>query len=111
MAKAASYSFNSYRRHGPRPGANQKEIGIKVADCIEDMMKVFSIRAAVYIAEQECPYQEEFDGNDFSGSHLLGFVGDEPVGCLRIRYFADFAKLERLAVRKEYRRKSRGLRS
>ncbi len=49
------------------------------------------------------PYEEEFDGNDFSSTHLLGYVGDEPAGCLRIRYFASFAKIERLAVRHEFR--------
>ena len=55
-------------------------------------MRVMTIRSAVYMAEQECPYDEEFDGNDFSATHLIGYVGDEPAGCLRIRYFADFAK-------------------
>src|SRR3954454_23156574 len=68
------------------------------------MMRVMSIRSAVYIAEQLCPYNEEFDGNDFSATHLIGYVGNEPAACLRVRYFADFAKIERLAVRKEYRK-------
>jgi hypothetical protein len=35
--------------------------------------------------------------------HIIGFVGKEPAACLRIRFFADFVKLERLAVRHEYR--------
>src|SRR4051794_24719610 len=50
-----------------------------------------------------CPYEEEFDGNDFSATHLIGYVGNEPAACLRVRYFADFAKIERLAVRREFR--------
>jgi N-acetylglutamate synthase-like GNAT family acetyltransferase len=33
----------------------------------------------------------------------LGYAANEPAACLRIRYFADFAKLERLAVRREHR--------
>jgi predicted GNAT family N-acyltransferase len=74
-----------------------------MARSIEDLMRVVSVRSAVYISEQECPYLEEFDGNDFCATHLLGYVGDEPAGCIRIRYFADFAKIERLAVRKEFR--------
>src|SRR5262249_23308204 len=49
------------------------------------------------------PYDEEFDGNDFTATHLIGYVGSEPAGCMRIRYFSDFAKLERLAVREEFR--------
>ena len=59
-------------------------------------MRVIAIRNAVYIGEQECPYDEEYDGNDLSATHLLAYMGDEPVGCLRVRFFADFAKIERL---------------
>lgn len=95
-------SFNTYRK-GEWSGANREQLGIKVADSIEDLMKVFAIRSAVYLSEQNCPYAEEFDGNDFSASHLIGFVDDEPVATMRVRYFADFAKLERFAIRKEYR--------
>jgi predicted GNAT family N-acyltransferase len=73
-------------------------------------MRVVSVRSATFIAEQDCPYDEEFDGNDFSASHLLAYVGNEPVGCLRIRYFAGFAKLERLAVRHEFRSRHIGTR-
>ena len=83
----------------PRPRA----LSVAVARSIEDMMRVISIRSAVYMAEQNCPYLEEFDGNDFAATHLIGYVGDEPAGCLRIRHFADFAKIERLAVRHEFR--------
>lgn len=80
------------------------EIAVTMTRSIEDLMKVISIRSAVYIGEQECPYLEEFDGNDFCATHLLGYVGNEPAGCIRIRYFAEFAKIERLAVRKEFRK-------
>jgi len=82
---------------------DENDISITAVRSIEDFMRVVSVRSATYIAEQDCPYEEEFDGNDFSASHLLSYVGKEPVGCLRIRYFAGFAKLERLAVRHEFR--------
>ncbi len=36
--------------------------------------------------------------------HLIAYIGDEPAGCIRVRFFADFAKLERLAIRKEFRK-------
>jgi predicted GNAT family N-acyltransferase len=77
---------------------------VTIARTLEDMMRVMTIRSAVYIAEQACPYEEEFDGNDFTATHLIGYVGDEPAACLRIRYFAEFAKVERLAVRREFRK-------
>lgn len=83
----------------PKP----RVLSVTVARSIEDLMRVIAIRSAVYMAEQHCPYLEEFDGNDFAATHLIGYVGDEPAGCLRIRHFADFAKIERLAVRHEFR--------
>ncbi len=58
-------------------------------------MRIAAVRNSVYIGEQECPYDEEYDGNDLSATHLLAYIGDEPVGCLRLRFFADFAKFER----------------
>jgi predicted GNAT family N-acyltransferase len=75
----------------------------RIARTVEDFMRAVAIRGAVYVGEQECPYEEEFDGNDFSATHLIGYVNDEPAGCMRIRYFADFTKVERLVVRKEFR--------
>lgn len=75
-----------------------------VARTLEDLMQVMTIRSLVYIGEQQCPYAEEYDGNDFCGAtHLILRRGAEPIGTLRIRWFADFAKLERVAVRPEHR--------
>ncbi len=87
-----------------------QDVSITVVRSIEDFMRVVAVRSATFVAEQDCPYDEEFDGNDFSASHLLAYVGKEPVGCLRIRYFAGFAKLERLAVRHEFRSRHIGTR-
>lgn len=70
----------------------------------DDLAKVMAIRSAVYMEGQDCPYAEEFDGNDFSSTHLLGYTGEEPAGCLRIRCFAGFAKLERVAILPKHRR-------
>jgi predicted GNAT family N-acyltransferase len=70
---------------------------------VDDLMRVQAIRAIVYMADQGCPYDEEYDGNDLCAMHVLGWQGDEPAACLRIRFFNNFAKLERLAVRPEFR--------
>lgn len=85
------------------PHSGTKEIGITVARTFDDLLRIAAIRNAVYIGEQECPYEEEYDGNDLSALHLLAYIGDEPVGCLRLRFFADYVKFERVAVRKEFR--------
>ena len=86
-----------------RSDCERQDLSVGLARNFNDLMQVCAIRGATYIAEQDCPIDEEFDGNDLSATHLLGYVGNEPAGCLRIRYFADFAKIERLAVRHEFR--------
>jgi len=86
---------------GAMPRAPQIEVGI--ARTIEDVMRVFAVRSATYMSEQFATFEEEFDGNDFCATQLLGTVDGDPAGCARIRYFGDFAKLERMAVRREYR--------
>jgi len=88
---------------GYRGCAKARDVSVTIARTLEDVMRVMTIRSAIYLGEQHCPYEEEFDGNDFSATHLIGYVGNEPAACLRVRYFADFAKIERLAVRKEFR--------
>ena len=84
------------------PSATERHT-ITVVRNWEDLAKAMSVRSAVYVAEQACPYEEEFDGNDFSSTHLLGFAGAEAVATIRVRCFAEFAKIERLAVRREHR--------
>ena len=90
--------YDSYRTSN-----GESQISVATVRGLEDLMRVFSIRSAVYVAEQLCPHDEEFDGNDYCATHLLGYVGHEPAGCIRIRCFADFAKVERVAIRREFR--------
>ena len=85
-----------------KPGS--RAITVRIARDPNDLMLVTAIRSAVYLAEQDCPIEEEFDGNDLVAAHFIGFVGNEPAGCLRVRFFGEFAKVERLAVRHQYRR-------
>lgn len=80
-----------------------KPVTVEVVRSMDEMARVIAIRGAVYMGEQRCPFEEEFDGNDFSATHLICHKDGEPVGCMRIRYFAEFAKFERLAVRNESR--------
>lgn len=79
-------------------------IKVKIVHTMDELSQAFAIRAATYMAEHDCPYTEEYDGNDFTATHLIGYIDNEPAGCLRIRYFAEFAKLERLAVAPRFRK-------
>jgi len=87
----------------PLKAVPRDPVTVEVVRSMEGMAQVIAVRGAVYMGEQRCPFEEEFDGNDFSATHLVCHKDGEPVGCLRIRYFAGFAKLERLAVRDECR--------
>ena len=54
------------------------ELKAIVASTPDAIQKVFALRAAVFMSEQNCPYEEEYDGNDYTGTHILGLVSGEP---------------------------------
>lgn len=81
----------------------QATVSTEIASTAEHIQQVFAIRAAVFMSEQNCPYEEEFDGNDYCATQVMGRISGKPAAVIRIRYFAGFAKLERLAVLKAFR--------
>ncbi len=84
--------------------ARKPETSIRLVRTLEDYTQMAVVRAATYVAEQFCLYEEEFDGNDLCSTHFLGISDGDAAGCIRVRFFAGFAKIERLAVRSEYRK-------
>lgn len=78
-------------------------IVIKLAMKMEDSLQAFAVRAACFIGEQDIPYSEEFDGHDFGATHIIAYLGEEPVGAVRLRWFQSFAMPERLAVMQRFR--------
>ncbi len=75
-----------------------------IATSGDEVSKALAIRAAAFLGEQDCPYDEEFDGNDHTCTHVIGYVDGQPAATMRMRYFADFVKLERMAVLPRFRR-------
>jgi GNAT superfamily N-acetyltransferase len=75
----------------------------RLAGKMEDSFQAFAVRAACFIGEQDVPFSEEFDGHDFSATHIIAYIGDEPVGTVRLRWFQSFAMPERLAVIQRFR--------
>lgn len=78
-------------------------VSVRVAMRMEDSLQAFAVRAACFVGELEVPYTEEFDGHDFGATHVVAYVGEEPVGTVRLRWFQSFAMPERLAVIQRYR--------
>lgn len=73
----------------------------KVTDAV-DLEKVFSIRRIVFVDEQNCPPELEWEFEDES-IHFLGTVDGIPAAAARWRRTDKGYKLERFAVLKEFR--------
>lgn len=84
-------------------GFRSADLRVGIVRNLSDFMQVVAIRSAVFLAEQDCPYAEEFDNNDLCSMHLIAWDRNEPVATLRIRWFSGFAKIERVCVKKQVR--------
>ncbi|MFO1246842.1 MAG: hypothetical protein U1E93_01175 [Alphaproteobacteria bacterium] len=78
-------------------------IRVEIASSVEQLVQVFALRATTFWEENKYPYDLAFDKNDFQATHFITYMGDEPIGAVRVRWFKDFAKLERTAFRTAYR--------
>ncbi|MFN3076937.1 MAG: GNAT family N-acetyltransferase [Alphaproteobacteria bacterium] len=83
-------------------------LSVGIAKTFDEIVQAIAIRSAVYVGEQGWPFAEEWDGNDFTATHFLAKVNGDSAGSLRVRYFGDFVKFERLAVLPKYRQKRYG---
>lgn len=84
-------------------GRSFKNYKVSLARGLDDYIKVSALRSVAFIGEQNCPFSEEFDGNDLSASHLIAFFEGEPIATLRLRWFAKFGKIERVCVLPSFR--------
>lgn len=76
---------------------------IEIVTKLEQFMHVMAVRAICYMEDTVFPADQAYDGNDFQCTHVVVYVQNEPVGAVRIRWFKDFAKIERTAFRPRYR--------
>lgn len=75
---------------------------IKVNDHPENLAKVHEIRRVVFIEEQNCPPELEWEFEEES-THFLAIYQNLPAGACRWRETKHGYKLERFAVLKEFR--------
>lgn len=79
-------------------------VDVRIVSTPDQYAMAMAIRAAVFLAEEDnITYSDEFGRNDFCATHLIAFVDGDPAGVIRVRWFADFALLERVGIRKRYR--------
>ncbi len=81
---------------------SQKSITVKKVSDPSDLEKVFAIRRKVFVEEQNCPPELEWEFEDES-THFMGTVNGIPAGAARWRQTEKGYKLERFAVLKEFR--------
>lgn len=64
---------------------------------------VLAIREEVFIGEQRVPREIELDEDDKEAIHVLAIEHEEAVGCGRVVFKDGYAKLGRIAVKKDKR--------
>ncbi|NQX37561.1 Predicted N-acyltransferase, GNAT family [Pedobacter steynii] len=73
----------------------------------EELEKVFAIRKTVFVEEQNCPPELEWEHEEES-VHFLALMDNQPCGACRWRKTENGYKLERFAVLQEFRGKRIG---
>ena len=76
---------------------------LKIVETLDELIKAFIVRGIVFMEEQGVRYTLEKDSQEHSALHIIGELDQEPVATARIRFQDDCAKLERMAVRKQWR--------
>jgi predicted GNAT family N-acyltransferase len=79
-----------------------KKIQVNWVSDPADLENVFAIRREVFVDEQNCPPELEWEFEDES-THFLAMVDAEPAGAARWRKTDKGYKLERFAVLKTFR--------
>ncbi|HEX4112945.1 MAG TPA: GNAT family N-acetyltransferase [Stellaceae bacterium] len=88
--------------HHPR--ISSANIDVRIVRTPDEFAMAMAVRAAVFLAEEDnITYFDEFNGNDYAATQLIGFVAGDPGGVVRVRWFAEFALIERIGIRRRYR--------
>jgi len=69
----------------------------------EQLAHALAIRAICMFEEAGLDFDQALDGNDYQATHIIVYSGNEPIGASRIRWFKDFAEIERTCFRVAYR--------
>lgn len=78
------------------------QLSVQKVNSAEDLEKVFAIRREVFVDEQNCPPELEWEFEDES-THFLAKVDGVPAGAARWRKTNNGYKLERFSVLKPFR--------
>jgi hypothetical protein len=85
------------------PETGHNAFRVEIVTTPQQFLHVMGIRAICYTEDTQFPMDHAIDGNDYQCTHVIAYLGDEPIGSGRIRWFKDFAKSERTAFRPRFR--------
>lgn len=82
-------------------------LGYRVRRAVDEREQAaaLALRREVFCVEQGVPEQEELDGRDRDGVHLVAVAGGELLGTCRLLIIGRTAQFSRLAVRADARRR------
>lgn len=83
-------------------------LSVVVAESARERAAVFIIRGAVFVAEQNVPVHEEWDGHDRAADHFLVLLDGVPVGTGRLVAVGGEGLLGRLALLEQARGRGAG---
>ena len=82
-----------------------EKLSFKRARTRRELTQAMAVRRAVFIVEQKIDEAEEYDGLDDTSLHFIALSDGKVVGTARVRFPSpEYAKIERMAVLKEFRR-------
>jgi predicted GNAT family N-acyltransferase len=73
-----------------------------------DLTDAFMVRKRVFQDEQGVETELDFDGRDDSADHFIAYDAGNAIGAARVIYLDGGAKIQRVAVLKDYRGKNIG---
>jgi len=82
-----------------------EKVSFKRTRTKRELTQAMAVRRAVFIVEQKIDEAEEYDGLDDTSLHFIALSNGKVVGTARVRFpLPEYAKIERMAVLKEFRR-------
>lgn len=83
--------------------SNYNHVRVEIVTRYEQLLHAFAVRSICFMEEHGVPALQTYDGNDYQATHVIAYAHDEPIATARLRWFRDFAKMERTCFRKEHR--------
>ncbi|MFQ6092478.1 MAG: GNAT family N-acetyltransferase [bacterium] len=84
------------------------DVEYKIAETNQELIDLLMLRVEIFVVEQNGPHDEEPDMYDRESTFVLAKIGGEIVGTARFRSVGNEVKIERIAVKREYRRRGIG---